>query len=64
MLFQRLYNPIIEISVIGYVIETLGNGKTPPTITVSLCYYNIYIYIYIYIYKLAEQLTSGLGRFL
>ena len=29
--------------------------KIPPTITVSVCYY---------VYKLAEQSTSGLGRFL
>ena len=41
---------IIEIIAIGYVIETLGNIikmlKIPPTITVSVCYYN---------HKLVEQ---------
>ena len=58
MPYQWLYNPIIEISTIGYIIETLENViktlKIPPTITVSVCYYN---------YKLAEQSTSRLGRF-
>ena len=43
MPYQWLYNPIIEISTKGYVIETLGNVikslKIPPTITVSACYY-------------------------
>ena len=57
MPYQWLYNPITEISTIGYVIETLGNIikmlKIPPTITVSVL-----------LYKLAEQSTSGLGRFL
>ena len=41
--YQWLYNPIIEISTIGYVIEMLGNVikmlKIPPTITASFCYY-------------------------
>ena len=43
MPYQWLCNPIIEISTIGYVIETLQNVikmlKIPPTITVSACYY-------------------------
>ena len=41
--YQWLYNSIIEISTIGYIIEMLGNViktlKIPPTITVSVCYY-------------------------
>ena len=57
MPFQWLYNPIIERTAIGYVIETLGNVieilKIPTTITVSVC-----------CYKLAEQLSLGLGKFL
>ena len=44
MPYQWLFNTIIEISVIGCIIETLGNVirtlKIPPTITVSVCYYN------------------------
>ena len=40
---EWLYNPIIEITAIGYIIEMLGNVikmlKMPPTITVSACYY-------------------------
>ena len=43
MPYQWLHNPTIEISTIGYAIETLGNIiktlKIPPTITVSV-YYN------------------------
>ena len=39
---EWLYNPIIEINAIGYVIA-LGNIiktlKIPPTITVNACYY-------------------------
>ena len=38
--YQWLYNPIIEITAIGYVIETLENIikilKIPPTITVTI----------------------------
>ena len=58
MPFQWLYYPIIEITAIGCVRnfgKRYKNVKIPLTITISVCYYN---------YKLAEQLTSGLGRFL
>ena len=51
MPYQWLYNPIIEITAIGNIIETLGNIikmlKISPTITVSVCYY-------------ISQLSSGL----
>ena len=47
MRYQWLYNPIIEITAIGYIIEMLGNIietlKIPPTITVSVCYYISYL---------------------
>ena len=43
MPYQWLYNLIIKIATIGYIIETLGKVikmlKIPPTITVSVCYY-------------------------
>ena len=42
MPYQWLFNPMIERTAIGYIIETLGNvikmSKIPPTITVSVCY--------------------------
>ena len=40
--YQWLYNPIIEIATIGYVIEMLEcykNVEIPTTNTVSVCYY-------------------------
>ena len=50
---------MIKITVVECIIEMLGKViatlKMPPTITVSVYYYN---------YKLAELSTSGLGRFL
>ena len=40
---QWLYNPVIKITAIGNVIETLGNVtktlKVPHTIIVTVCYY-------------------------
>ena len=44
---EWLYNPIIEITALENVIETLGNViktlKIPPRITVSVCYYIRYL---------------------
>ena len=56
--YEWLYNPIIEISTIGYVIETLGNViKMFKNASHNHCQCLL-------LYKLAEQSTSGLGRFL
>ena len=51
------YNPIIKINAIGNVIETLGNViKALKNISHNHCQCLL-------LYKLAEQWTSGLGRF-
>ena len=59
MPYQWLYNPMIEINTIGYVIETLQNIIKMFKYLPQLQSASVTI-----IYKLAEQSTSGLGIFL
>ena len=55
--YYQLYNPIIEITAIGDFIETSAN--TVKNIKITSHNHNQHLLLY----RLAEQSTSGLGRF-
>ena len=60
-LYQWLYNPIIETSTTGIVIETLGNViEMLGNVKTTSHYHNSHPLLY----KPAEHFLSGLGRFL